>query len=136
MVLYVKQAGHMSEETIPTTDKLPDGVAVFHYIKSNFFRVVYATGMVGGISPKGEIQIGFFNERYPIPQRVGHKMIASETSSSAKMIGETLDEYGISKQGIIREVEVEVLMNYATASAFHQWLGEQVNALKNVHEIK
>jgi hypothetical protein len=61
---------------------LPTDRVTFHYIKSGFFRVVYATGVQGGISPKGEIQMAFFNERVPFPQQVAHSIEQSGKSMS------------------------------------------------------
>jgi len=47
---------------------IPESVD-FDYIKSNLFRVVRVDGAHGGVSPKGSIQLAFFSERQPIPQK-------------------------------------------------------------------
>lgn len=110
---------------------LAKGKLVFHYIKSNYFRVVYATGVQGGISPKGDIEIAFFNERNPIPERLVH-VIEKPTGLGEEdvNIGAEIPEEKASKEGIVREVEVQVVMNRATAEAMYIWLGQKIGAQK------
>ena len=47
----------------------------FDYIKSNFFRIVYADGIYGGPTPRGSnLQMVFWSQRQAIPQQVIHKV--------------------------------------------------------------
>ena len=110
----------MSESEIkqPKQDRM-----TFHYIKSNFFRVVHASGVHGGISPKGEFQMAFFNERTPIPQRVYHDIQIKDGVAS---LGPEIESERVGKDGVIREVDVEVLMSRETAKVVHTWLGERL----------
>jgi|WetSurMetagenome_2_1015567.scaffolds.fasta_scaffold439536_2 hypothetical protein len=95
----------------------PDSVA-FDYIKSNFFRVIHIDGVHGGISPKlNMIQMALFSERQAIPQ--------SEKFALKKgQLGEI--ESKKTREAIIREVEVEALMDIDVARALRQWLDEKI----------
>jgi len=95
----------------------PDFVA-FDYIKSNFFRVIHIDGVHGGISPKlNMIQMALFSERQAIPQ--------SEKFALKKgQLGEI--ESKKTREAIIREVEVEALMDIGAAKALRQWLDEKI----------
>lgn len=106
---------------------LAKGKVVFHYIKSNYFRVIYATGVQGGISPKGDIEIAFFNERNPLPERIAHSLTKpSGLPTDDVMLGPEIAAERVSKEGVVREVEVQIVMNRATAQAVHQWLGQHL----------
>jgi hypothetical protein len=38
----------------------------------------------------------------------------------------------VTKQGAVREVEVMLAMDLSTAEAVHQWLGQQIDQLRDV----
>jgi hypothetical protein len=95
----------------------PDFV-VFDYIKSNFFRVIHIDGVHGGISPKlNMIQMAFFSERQAIPQ-------TEKFALKKGQLGEI--ESRKTREAIIREVEVEALMDIDAAKALRQWLDEKI----------
>jgi len=99
----------------------------FHLSKSNNFRVVYADGVVGGLSPKGMIRMAFFNERAPFPQEMVHEIILEQ---GAPKLGAEVAEKRVVKSGIFREIEVDVVMQLDTAEKFHLWLGKHIEELK------
>lgn len=99
----------------------------FHFIKSNFFRVVHADGVFGGATPKGLLQMAFFSERFPIPLSVTHAV--SPTSPDSVGIGKELQRE--TKDGVVREVEVEVIMNLSAALAFQEWLHGHIKQLRD-----
>lgn len=98
-----------------------------HYIKSQFFRVVLAEGAFGGVSPRGNITFSFYNERYPIPQKTAVELRHVEGSQFQSTGPERITE---ARTGTIREVETQVTMSVENATAFHQWLGEQLKNLQ------
>lgn len=102
----------------------------FDYIKSNHFRVIHVNGVHGGVSIKGDgIQMALFNERTAIPK--------SETYSiEHKKNGATLKGLlkAESRNTIVREVEVEAILDIATAKAFHGWLGEKIDQLEGLRK--
>ena len=97
----------------------------FHFIKSNSFRVVHADGAYGGITPHGYIHMALFNERIPIPQETEHIIGPDGT------LGDEVEESRIARTGVIREVEVDVIMNLNTATALYDWLEKKISILKD-----
>ena len=100
----------------------------FHYLKSNSFRVVHCDGVWGGTTPRGYITMSFYSERAPIPRRIIHEfkpegILGQETGRD-------------SREGIIREVEVEVMMDLAVAKSLIPWLEEKIQALESQHDAE
>ena len=102
-------------------NKNPPRSITFHYIKSNEFRVIHADGVWGGATPRGYITMSFYSERAPIPQTVTHEVRESSLGS---------EQNRSSKDGIIREVEVEVMIDLAMAKSLIPWLQEKINQLE------
>ena len=109
----------MAKETLP--EKFD-----FHYIKSNGFRVVHADGVWGGPNLRGYITMSFFSERHPIPRRLTH-----EVKPDGKL-GQEIDRE--IRDGTIREVEVEVMVDLAMAKSLNSWLAEKIQILENRHK--
>lgn len=97
----------------------------FDYIKSNFFRVVHADGVHGGLTAKGGLQMAFFSECKPIPQTETYKV-------SQGRVGECVSTKVC--DAIVREVEVQVLMNLSMAKAMYQWLGDKIETAEKLSE--
>lgn len=93
----------------------------FHYIKSNFFRVIRADGAIGGITPQGNVHMALFSERAAIPQKIVFGVDA------AGRLGEELGREG--KNGIVREMEVDVVLDKSAAISLIKWLGEKIQTL-------
>jgi|SRR5208337_4819594 len=107
-------------------DETPSTVP-FHYIKSNFFRVIHTDGVVGSVAPSGLIFVGFYSERAAIPQIMVHEI------TDAGQVGiERLDER-VTKKGIVREVEVGATMSIEVATLFVAWLQEKIDL---VHKLR
>lgn len=109
------QTLHSSPDDTPQAETL-----CFYYLKSNFFRVIHADGGVGGVTPQGNIQIDVYNERLPLPQQVVYSLNTDYT------LGEEIMERRVSKEGIVREVEVQIVLGIEEAEGFHDWLGLQI----------
>ena len=100
--------------------KAPQKTINFDYIKSNQFRVVHADGVHGGVRPSGQgIQIAFFNERQPIPRRETYNF------DGMKLAGIKHSE---KRDAIVREVEVEVLLDLDAAISLHKWIEEKIDS--------
>jgi len=97
-----------------------------HYIKSNFYRVVSADGCFGGRQPRGQFQLSFFSERLPIPQIVEHEI--KSTRGAMTEMGDPVGQ--VSREGIVREVEVGVAMTVGVARALHKWIGDQLKVIE------
>ena len=113
----------MADQQIP--EKL-----VFHFIKSNFFRVIHADGVHGGVTPRGLIHMAFFSERSPLPQRTSLPFNKADGTASGMEVTE------VSREGVVREVEADVLMTLETAEAFHNWLSAKIDTLKRMNDTK
>jgi hypothetical protein len=96
----------------------------FHYIKSNFFRVVHVDGAIGGVTPNGMIHASLFNERAAIPKEVAHQVNADGS------LGTVIDT--VSREGIVREMEVDVILTPTAAQALHDWLADHLGRLRDL----
>jgi hypothetical protein len=95
----------------------------FHFIKSNYFRVIHVDGAHGGITPNGHIFVSVFNTRAPIPQVAVQRLADNR-------LGDEVREERVSKDGLVREVEVGLMMDITTAESIHRWLGEKIATLR------
>jgi hypothetical protein len=93
----------------------------FHYIKTNNYKTHYANGIFGGITPRGELQMDFFVERQVIPQIDTYEVTGSQIGKLIKTSG---------KKGIVREIEVGIVMNIETAISFQKWLNERIEVFQ------
>lgn len=97
---------------------------VFDYLKSNQFRVVYATGAIGGLTPDGQIHFALYNERPAIPRQIVHRL----TDTGA--LGTEITDRRIGREGVVREMEVDVVVSQQAAEGLVRWLQEQIGELK------
>jgi hypothetical protein len=96
----------------------------FDYIKGQFFRVIHADGAIGAITPGGLINMAIFSERSAIPRRLVFSLDKTG-QPSIPLPNET-----VTRDSIVREVEVDVHMSLACATAIHAWLGQQIQVLQ------
>jgi len=96
-----------------------------HFIKSTCFRVVHANGVWYGGDSHGNLHLTFFNERNPIP-----KTLVLNLDERGIVIGEDQSKRE-SKQGVVREMEVDIVLSLSEALELYQTLGEN---LKSVQE--
>lgn len=104
----------------------PQNEVEFHYIKAAGFRVIHADGVWGGPTPRGYISMSFFSERIPIPRRLVY-----EVPKSGIIAGNAPPKETETKQGIIREVEADIMVDLETAKSMLVWLQEKVDALES-----
>ncbi len=106
----------------------------FNYIKSNHFRVVHAEGVIGNGTPRNDLFIGFYSERIPLPDALTY-----EVDEKGKLGKELLEEREIKSDGILREVEVGVVVDLDMAKALVLWLSNvipQIEATKFASETE
>ena len=100
----------------------------FDYLKSSNFRVIRADGVHGGLTPKGNaIQMALFSERNPIPQR---EIFSIKEGNLGEREGLQV------RPAVVREVEVEAIMDLETAENVIKWLEEKIQILRNVAKTK
>lgn len=98
-----------------------DNKISFDYLKSQFFRVLHADGAIGGITPSGCIHCSFYSERQAIPQR--QTFMLNEDGS----LGQPIAEETLVRAAIVRELDVDIVMNIDVARSLVVWLGQQIN---------
>lgn len=103
----------------------PSENVVFEYIKSPFFRVIHADGAVGGVTPSGNIHFALYSERGPIPKQTVHGRNPDGT------LGDPIPSQTISRAGIIREMDVDVVMNRALVPVLITWLKKALEQAEN-----
>ncbi|MDE0646042.1 MAG: hypothetical protein OXH84_07405 [Gammaproteobacteria bacterium] len=96
----------------------------FHYIKSSNFRVIPASGVWGGVNPRGLIDMTFFTERSPIPTVLTHS-ITSEGQLGEEIARET-------KDGLVRDVHVSIVIDLPFAKSFRDWLEQKIDEIENI----
>lgn len=111
----------------PDADDLPRATIGYDLIKSHYFRVIWAEGAFGGVSPSGHINMSLFNERFPLPTHVEHTLAKDG-------LGPEIQTARVQRDGIVREVETEVVLSLNAAKRLHAWLGEKIAALESVTE--
>lgn len=101
----------------------------FYYLKSPYFRVIRVNGVWGGVTPQNEIQVVIYNERFPIPDLVTHKI-----SDEGQLLGETGRKI---KDGLVREVEAVLSIDPKIAKALGIWFLEKAEeSEKNNQELR
>ena len=91
-----------------------------HFLKSSDFKTIYGSGVFGGITPQGLININFFTERAPLPKRI----VLEIDEKTGSLLGEVERE---SKEGLIREVNCGILMDINAAKQLLNWLQEKID---------
>ena len=98
----------------------------FHYLKSNAYRVIHADGVVGGPTPSGFLHMSLFSERLPIPTVIDYAL--TDVGGGRKTLGDEVARDG--KQGVVREVDVGIVMSIDMAKELHAWLDSNIKRLE------
>lgn len=94
----------------------------FHFKKSPDFKTALATGIYGGPTIQGLININFFVDRPPLPKSVSHEI-------DGERIGAEVEKEV--KNGLIREVHSGILLDVNTAKSVVEWLNDKIEILEN-----
>jgi len=98
----------------------------FHYIKGNFFRVVHVDGVFGGLSPSGDVFASIFSQRPPIPT------LTVQPVKEDGQLGDELISERATKDGLVREVEIGLVIRPDVAEVLIKWLQEKVEQYKEI----
>ena len=90
----------------------------FHYIKNSNFRVIHTDGVIGSITPANLIHMSLFSERPCIPQEVIYEVLPDG------VLGEPVEQ--VSKDGFVREIDIDAVFSLEAAKSFHDWLGKHI----------
>lgn len=102
----------------------------FHNQKNNGFREIHVDGALGGITPRGMINLNFFAERFPIPKSTDFNII------NEKVVGEKMEDSIDSKTGIIREYEFGVYMGIETARSLSKLLSDKIKEYEQLKKTQ
>lgn len=89
----------------------------FHYQKTSSYRSYHVDGAYGGLSPNGNLHIQPYVERAPIPKTETYKIQKGKLEIVSK----------VGKEGVIRDIECELIMDYGTMVVVHEWLGKKID---------
>jgi hypothetical protein len=99
----------------------------FEFIKSPDYRTITVDGVFGGISPRGAVFASFFVERPSIPTVTVYELENGRLGSEVK-------ELRVDREGIVREVQVGLVLDLEAATRVRDWLNnriDQLSALKD-----
>ncbi len=100
----------------------------FDYIKSNLFRVIHVDQVLGAVTPSGDINLHFCNERFPIPNEVVHQLNEDGT------LGDENLAKRVHRGAIVREVETCAVMNTELAKGLITLLQELIAGAETEEE--
>jgi len=98
----------------------------FYYQKANLFRVIHADGAWGGLTPDLQVFFSLFNTRPPIPQVLGF-----DIQGDGMPLQERQD-MTVAKDGLMREVEVGVVMSPENVQALIDFLKGRLEAAQQI----
>ena len=103
----------------------------FKYIFTYDYNPVYTNGAHGGVTPRGELVVNFYQERPPIPNAV-----TNDLNPNGTIGGEVAVEPEDLSRSLVRFVSNGVVMNCQTARELHAWLGEKVREMEALEQAK
>jgi hypothetical protein len=101
-----------------------ESALVFHYIKSNSHRSVHVDGALASLSASGGLHVALFNERMPIPQQTVVGFVGDKQFD--------LPDRMVSRQGVVREVDVSLYLSLPVAKELMSLLGRQIEMAEKV----
>jgi hypothetical protein len=107
---------------VPKIPLLEKPTIAFDYIKTSGFQSLHVDGAIGGMTPRGDVNVAFFAERAALPRRLVHELNDDGT------LGEIKDME--SRNSVVREMSVGVVMSAQVAEELHKWLGDQIALIK------
>jgi len=103
----------------------------FHYIKSPGFRVLHVDGAVGGITPRGMIHLATYSERGAIP-RILEQSFSVDRGTPIEPEPRVIE----ARDGIVREMEADLVMTLNTAIEVRDWLNTHIAKLEELAKQK
>ena len=91
-----------------------DNRVVFQYEKDPDYRVVYANGAFGGVTPRGDIKFELFIEYVKAPETIVHSMTPDGLGPEIERLPD--------RTPITRESQVGVIMSPNQAKSLAHWL--------------
>lgn len=99
----------------------------FNYIKSSHFRTVHADGVMSNGTPRGNLFLGFYSERFPLPDSQ-----TFEINEEGKIVGEIVEKRKINSNGVMREVEVGIILDVEVAKVLILSLSQLIRQAETI----
>lgn len=113
---YETGAENMTEGIPPP----PAGAIRFFYEKGKYFRVAHVDGVLGGLTPTGDVFLSVYSQRVALPQTIDQKI------DPDGKLGAVVDTTG--KHGIFREMEIGLVMSAEVANQIAEFLKQHARA--------
>lgn len=97
----------------------------FHYIKNNDFRTVFASGLIGGITGQGLINMDIYTDRVVIPRKTYADINPNGSITDLPAENEA-------KDGVIREVQFGIVMDVDTAKSIVLWIQNNIALIEGI----
>jgi hypothetical protein len=97
---------------------MEQGRLVFGYDKDPGYRLVYANGAQGGVTPKGEYTFDLFFEHAQPPAKVVHSITPDGLGPEVERVPQGAQ--------VMRELVVGVIMTPASAKSLAHWILENI----------
>lgn len=96
----------------------------YKYVYPSDLRDYYVTGLYGGVTPRHEINIHFYNERHPIPKTATFEMAEDGTLTR---------EIAVDLGGdAVRVIQTSITMDLGTAISIRNWLNDRIDFIQNL----
>jgi hypothetical protein len=103
----------------------------FKYIFTYDYNPVYINGAHGGVTPRGELVVNFYQERQPVPNAMTHELNPNGTIGK-----EVAVEPEDLNRSLVRFISNGVVLNYQTARELHFWLGEKIREMEVLEKAR
>jgi hypothetical protein len=101
----------------------------YHWIKTESYQTTHVDGAIGAVSPNGKmINMAVYVERWPLPRQTTHPVIKGTVQP-----GELAR---IQREGIVREIAVNLTFDESTARSLVDWLNEKIEQIEKLGEVK
>ena len=114
----------MADEKTSDSEQ-PKEIGVY-YQRSRHYRTIHVDGAQIGITPRGQIQFTLFSDQKPMPEYVLHEITPEGN------LGGSREE--VVKQGFIREVEVNVIMDVSATTQFVNVMQTTLNQFAEIQK--
>ena len=104
----------------------PDKVR-FEYLKTPDYRTISPDGVFGGISPRGSIFASLFVERPSIPTVTVYELAKGH-------LGAELRALRVDREGIVREVQMGLMLDLEAATRIRDWLSARIEQLTELKQ--
>jgi hypothetical protein len=122
----------MTDDTWQDPLKGPgENEVAFDYIKAHDFRVIWADGAVGGITPNGHVHLALYAERQALPRRQVFQVEMKD--GHAGRLGREVLEKQISRGSVVREMACDLFLSPQVAENLAHWLLSQVDLLRKIN---